>query len=91
MQHFKAAMRVVRCLKAYIGRDLLFSRTFEVQLLGFSDADWGGCVGTHKSISGYCFFLEHSLISWKSKKQATVSYSSVEAEYHALATTTCEL
>ena len=68
MQHFKAAMRVVHYLKTSPGRGLLFSRTSEVQLLGFSDADWGGCVDTRKPISGYCFFLGHSFISWKSKK-----------------------
>ena len=39
MQHYKAAMRVVRYLKASPGRGLLFSRKYEVQLLGFSDVD----------------------------------------------------
>ena len=36
-------------------------------------------------------FLGPNLISWFAKKQSTVSHSSIEAEYRALATTTAEL
>ncbi|GJU05589.1 retrovirus-related pol polyprotein from transposon TNT 1-94 [Tanacetum coccineum] len=44
-----------------------------------------------KSLTRYCIFLGHYLVSWKTKKQATVSRSSTEAEYRSMATTTCEL
>ncbi|GJW02734.1 ribonuclease H-like domain-containing protein [Tanacetum coccineum] len=42
-------------------------------------------------LKGYCVFLNNSLISWKSKKQNTLSKSSTEAEYRALASVTSEV
>jgi hypothetical protein len=89
--HFNAACRVMRYLKNNPGQGLFFSRDSEMQLMGYSDADWAGCVDTRKSISGYCFFIGKSLNSWRAKKQANVSKSSSEAEYIALSSATCEL
>jgi hypothetical protein len=50
-----------------------------------------GCLDSRRSISGQCFYLGKSLISWRTKKQLTVSRSSSEAEYRALGAATCEL
>ncbi|MCH84454.1 retrovirus-related Pol polyprotein from transposon TNT 1-94, partial [Trifolium medium] len=89
--HFKAAHKVLRYLKGNPGTGLFFPRNSSLNLSGFSDADWGGCPDSRKSITGYCFFIGQSLICWKSKKQLTISKSSSEAEYRALASATCEL
>jgi hypothetical protein len=89
--HYSAAIRVLRYLKGCPGKGLFFPRDSELQLSGFSDADWAGCIDSRRSVSGQCFFLVRYLISWRTKKQLTVSRSSSEAEYRALAAATCEL
>jgi hypothetical protein len=89
--HYDTSSGVVRYLKSSPGRGLFFRRDSQLHLLGFIDADWAGCLDTRRSTSGYCFFLGSSLISWRAKKQHTVSRSSSEAEYRALSFATCEL
>jgi hypothetical protein len=89
--HYETACRVVRYLKGTPGRGLFFSRSSALQILGFADADWANCVDSRRSTSGYCFFLGNSLISWRAKKQNTVSRSSSEAEYRSLSFAACEL
>lgn len=47
----------------------------------FIDVDWVGSVGGKKSTSGGAFFLGKWLVSWTSKKQNSISQSTVEVEY----------
>nr|CAD1842701.1 unnamed protein product [Ananas comosus var. bracteatus] len=89
--HLDAMHRLVRYLKEAPGQGLFFPSQGQLKLSSYCDADWAGCPTTRRSMTGYCIFLGSALVSWKSKKQATVSRSSAEAEYRSMAAVTCEL
>ena len=55
-----------------------------------SDADWAGDLDDRHSTTGNLFTMAGGAISWTSKKQASVSLSTAEAEYIALSTATQE-
>ncbi|WVZ51948.1 LOW QUALITY PROTEIN: hypothetical protein U9M48_003045 [Paspalum notatum var. saurae] len=58
---------------------------------GFSNADHAGCRIDRKSTSGTCQLLGTSLVSWSSRKQASVSLSTTEAKYIAAASCCSQL
>ncbi|XP_019196059.1 PREDICTED: uncharacterized protein LOC109189892 [Ipomoea nil] len=89
--HLATTHRILRYLKGSTGKGLFYASKSSLKLQGFSDSDWATCTETRKSITWYWIYLGESPISWKTKKQATVSRSSSEAEYRALASTICEL
>ena len=55
-----------------------------MQNVGCSDADWASDAIDRKSILGYSFFFEGSLVSWSTVKQKSIALSSTEAEYYAM-------
>jgi histone deacetylase 1/2 len=83
--HLSALKRVLRYLQGTLDLGLHLHRTSPADLTVYTDADWAGCPDTRKSTSGYAVFLGDNLISWSSKRQPTVSRSSAEAEYRAVA------
>ena len=92
LPHLHAAHQVLCYLNNSLGQGLFFS----APLLVYSSKPFLMLIGVHVLILDdqsrvFCVFLGDSLVSWKSKKQSTVSRSSAEAEYRAIATTTSEL
>uniref|UniRef100_A0A0A9B536 Reverse transcriptase Ty1/copia-type domain-containing protein n=1 Tax=Arundo donax TaxID=35708 RepID=A0A0A9B536_ARUDO len=83
--HLALLKRILRYLKGTLSSGLHLGVGPVQSLTAYSDADWAGCPDSRRSTSGYCVYLGDNLISWSSKRQTTVSRSSAEAEYWAVA------
>ncbi|MDV3193922.1 MAG: Ty1/Copia family ribonuclease HI, partial [Sweet potato little leaf phytoplasma] len=91
--HLVAAKRILRYLHGTASAGILFKRSSSdiYKLNAFSDSDWAGDSTDRRSTTGFVLFLGANPISWSAKKQSTMSRSSTEAEYRALAATATEL
>jgi hypothetical protein len=90
-EHFQMVKRILRYVKGTRSLGVRILRHSSLDLFAFSDADWAGCPITQRSTTGFCTFLGSNCISWSAKKQPTISRSSTEAEYRAMASTAAEL
>nr|GEZ89870.1 ribonuclease H-like domain-containing protein [Tanacetum cinerariifolium] len=90
--HFDLGLRLLRYLKLAPGSGINFAKSHsKFSVIAYSDSDWAKCLVTRRPILGYCVFVNGSLVSWKSKRHATLSKSLVEAEYKAMVFVTCEI
>ena len=79
--HLTAVKRIFRYLKGTLNLGLLYKKSINYKLTGFCDADYAGDKIERKSTSGSCQFIGENLISWGSRRQASVALSTAEAEY----------
>ena len=82
--HMQLVKRILRYLRGTTHFGLQLYKSSPLDLVAYTNADWAGCPDTRKSTSGFCVFLGHNLLSWSSKRQATVSRSSAEVEYRVV-------
>ncbi|XP_059067627.1 uncharacterized mitochondrial protein AtMg00810-like [Cryptomeria japonica] len=81
--HFVAAKHILRYVRGTMGYGLKYTSCEVLNLQGFSDSDWAGCVPDRKNTSGCCFSLGSATIFWCSRKQSCVAQSTTEVEYVA--------
>eukprot|EP00253_Pinus_taeda_P032099 PITA_32099 len=88
--HWIAAKRVLRYVRGTSDYGLLYTRSSDPILSGYTDSDWAGSVDDRKSTAGYVFNLGSGAVTWTSKKQQAVALSSTEAEYRGAVKASCE-
>ncbi|MCO5590823.1 hypothetical protein L7F22_044798 [Adiantum nelumboides] len=89
--HLDVVRRTLRYVSATLDYALFYEASTELQLSGFTDADWAGSVCDRRSTSGFMFSLGSAAITWSSKKQPTIALSSTEAGYRGAAVAVCEV
>ena len=68
---------------------LIYRRTNTLEVVGFSDSDYVGCMDDKKSTFDYIFMMDEGAVSWKSVKQTLTTSSAIEAKDVACYEATC--
>ncbi|XP_065638159.1 secreted RxLR effector protein 161-like [Quercus suber] len=79
--HMTALKRVIKYVKTIAEFGVWYRKDTNDVLAGYSDANWADNADDRKSTSGVCFYVGNNLVSWMSKKQNSISLSTIEAEY----------
>jgi len=93
----KTHMQVVKRIFRYLHRTSHYKLEFQSNnstpslLKAFIDSDWAGDRMNRKSIFGFIVMLDQGAVSWGSKKQTSVSLSTVEAKFMAASTAVREI
>ena len=84
--HVAAVTRILQYIKGLLDDGIIFrgQPNTDLDLIGYTDADYRSAKEDRKSTSGWLFCLGGGPISWSSKRQTVVALSSCEAEYIAL-------
>ena len=68
---------------------LTYQHTDTLEVVGFSDLDYVGCLDDKKSTSGYIFMMAEGAILWTSVKQTHTASSTMKAEHVVCYEATC--
>jgi hypothetical protein len=78
--HWNKIKKNFRYIQGAKGLMLMYERLDNLEMVGYSDLDYVGCLDTEKSTSGYVFKLAGRAISRSSSKQNVIALSTMYAE-----------
>ena len=83
--HMEAVNRILMYVKMIPSKGFYFRKNTRKYIKVFADADWAESI-TDRRLT----YVWGNLVTWRSKKQLVVFWSSVEAEFRAMALGICE-
>jgi hypothetical protein len=81
--HWNEIKKGLRYIQGTNGLMLTYERSDNLEIVGYSDSDFAGCLDTDRSTSGYVFKFTGGAISWSSSKQTIMTSSTMYAEFVA--------
>jgi len=92
--HFEACQYIFRYLLGTTDYGLCYKNhdhnnhnhnNIEINIEAYSDADYAGDKANSKSTTGYIILINNNIAHWQSKQQTSVSVSTCQSEYLAMA------
>jgi hypothetical protein len=83
ISHWNRIKKALRYIQDTNDRMLIYERSDSLEIVGYSDSEFVGCLDTDRSTSGYVFKLTGGAISWSSLKQTVMTSSTMYTEFVA--------
>jgi len=81
LDHLRATKIVMRYLQGTKDYMLMYRRAYNLEIIGYSESDFTGCIDSCKSISGYIFLMIGGVVSWRSAKQTLTATFAMKVEF----------
>jgi len=89
--HLDAMRRILKYIKHTLQCGIFYEAKSQLQVHGYTDANWAGNVSDRRSTNGFMFSFGSGDVNWSNKKQPIVALSSLEVEYRGVTIVTCEV
>ncbi|MBW0472835.1 hypothetical protein O181_012550 [Austropuccinia psidii MF-1] len=84
LNHLIASLQVLCYLYKTRIATLSYYNKGKRNIITYTDTEWGNLLMNRRSSGGDTLFFNNHLLSWRTKKQQTLSHSTTEAEYKSL-------
>jgi len=77
INQWRATKKVMRYLQGTKDYMLMYRQAYNLDVIGYSDSNFVGCVDSCKSTFGYIFMMASGAISWRSVKRTLTTTSTM--------------